>query len=1011
MKRWKIAITTIAATLFAVTAVQAQNVIFSDDFEDTTLDAYNLNIGGSDAQNIDESGNRIAELAHVNGVRTGLGNNVLAGFNMARFDFGFKVKVLSNPAPDDASIELSRDHYGSGLERIFQMNLDDNVSAQDVWDTFRIILNNTASPLTYDQGGGIAGTVAAGEASVWRNGTLYSNSWALAIGDGTSTVTQGEGAKSFGFLCNLAEANTTIRVDDIVLQDLPQTEVVFDTSPAATLSLPFAFPYTQASEAVTAWYHEGPSAASVQITALNIGSQSHAGSFSTSATTPLTLNNPSPSNEVIGIDFDNGVAGLTHNQTATATLDLVWTEVGSGVSNTNEITLSSTYSDPDVALVLSPSDELELSFKSPETTATGPVSATYIQGQALTNVQITAISVVNESHSGAFTNITSLPIVIPDPSSNETFEIAFDNSVAGLAEAATATGQVVVTWNELGSTNRTEVLSVSATRDTAAVMEMNFASAPTMGGIGYGTYPLNNFATYGNRWNFAGGLTHSAADGGYLKNDSGANSRAAFNLIKFGTAGMDDIGAVDTVPLAEGLYRFDFTYSVPVAAGRWGIGAYALEAQDISPAVANVVNYDVGQSSATSYTPPLGAGAAEAVLYSGGLLSGTETVAQTTGSVTVNVASGAAVLFTMWGHNDADIQLYDIKLVRIGDYEDASPANAVLDARFGADITAELVSDFDYDTNDDPSGSWTHAASGSWEGKALKKTSNTANRRSMAIVTRAGTAGYDDFGADDTIALTSGVYTVSLDVIYKATTAGGVGNVSVWSFGQDATGNVNDVRLDMGEATPDTVNMLPIIRGTATTNLLASKDYTIANVFERVAFTNLTVNEGEDLAIVLNGYADGDWNRIDNVQVLRTADLPPVYTPYETWAIGYGLTGDDALPETDVEPDGMDNLLEYALGGNPNVDDASIKLPSHGTDASGSPTWLDYTYNRRTNYVALGLDYIVETDADLVNAPGWTNENFTVSVGPVSGDFESVTNRIDTGAAAKYFIRLRVQQN
>lgn len=1010
MKKWKNPLGLIMAVLFVAVTVQAQNVIFTDDFEDTTLDAYNLNIGGSDAQNIDESGNRVAELAHVNGTRTGLGNNILPGFNMARFDFGFKVKVLSSPAPDDVTVELSRSHYGSGPERIFQLNLDDNVSSQDVWDTFRIIVNNTASPLTYDQGGGIAGTVAAGDASVWRNGTLYSNSWALAIGDGTSIVTQGEGAKSFGFLCNLAEANTTIRVDDVVLRDLPQTEVVFDTSPAAALNLPFAYPFTQASESVVAWYHEGPSAANVQITALNISNQSHAGSFSTSATTPLTLNNPSPSNEAVVIDFDNAVAGLTHNQTATATLDIVWTEVGSGLSQTNTISLSSTYSDPEVALVLSPSDELELSFKSPETTAAGTVSATYIQGQALTNVQITAISVVNESHSGAFTNVTSLPIVIPDPASNETFEIAFDNSVAGLAEAATATGQVIVTWNELGSTNRTEVLSVSATRDTAAVMELNFASAPTTGGVGYSPVPLNNFSTYSDRWNFAGGLTHSAADGGYLKNDSGVNSRAAFNLIEYGTAGMDDIGAVDTIPLAEGLYRFEFTYSVPVcgASGRWGIGAYALEGQDTSPAVVNVVNYDVGQNAANSYGPPLGEGAAEAVLHSGGLLTGTETTGQTTGTLTVNVASGSAVLFTIWGHNDADLQLYDVKLVRIGDYEDTSPANAVLDARFGADITTELVSDFDYDTNDDPANSWTHAANTVWEKKALKATSNTSNRRSLAIVTRSGTSGYDDFGADDTIALTAGVYSVSMDVIYKATTAGGVGRISVWSFGQDATGNVNDVRLDMGEGTPDEVNMLPITRGTATTNLLANKDYTVANVFERVMFTDLTVNDGEDLAIVLNGYADGDWNRVDNVQVLRTGDLPYVPTPYEQWATSQGLSGDDALMTADVEPDGMDNLYEWALGGNPNVDDAASVLPTSGVDGA----LLDYVYNRRTNYVDLGLNYIIETDSDLVNAPGWTNASFTVSVGPASGEFEAVTNSIDTGTAGpQYFIRLRVEEN
>lgn len=222
MKKWKSATITIAATLFAVAASHGQSVIFSNDFEDTTLDAYNLNIGGSDAQNVDESGNRVAELAHLTGTRTGLGNNRLSGFNTNQFDFGFKVKVLSSPAPDDAKVVLARDHYGSGKERIFQMNLDDNVSAQDVWDTFRIIVNNTATPLTYDQGGGIAGTVAAGEASVWRNGSVYTNMVLHISGNHPqSEVTQGEGAKSFGFLCNLDKANTTIRVDDVVLRDLP----------------------------------------------------------------------------------------------------------------------------------------------------------------------------------------------------------------------------------------------------------------------------------------------------------------------------------------------------------------------------------------------------------------------------------------------------------------------------------------------------------------------------------------------------------------------------------------------------------------------------------------------------------------------------------------------------------------------------------------------------------------------------------------------------------------------
>ena len=67
MKRWNIAKTTLAATLFAVTASYGQSVIFSDDFEDGTLDAWNWNYGEAvgDAANVDDSGDRVMEIAHV----------------------------------------------------------------------------------------------------------------------------------------------------------------------------------------------------------------------------------------------------------------------------------------------------------------------------------------------------------------------------------------------------------------------------------------------------------------------------------------------------------------------------------------------------------------------------------------------------------------------------------------------------------------------------------------------------------------------------------------------------------------------------------------------------------------------------------------------------------------------------------------------------------------------------------------------------------------------------------
>ena len=75
------------------------------------------------------------------------------------------------------------------------------------------------------------------------------------------------------------------------------------------------------------------------------------------------------------------------------------------------------------------------------------------------------------------------------------------------------------------------------------------------------------------------------------------------------------------------------------------------------------------------------------------------------------------------------------------------------------------------------------------------------------------------------------------------------------------------------------------------------------------------------------------------------------------------------------------DLIEYALGGNPTVNDAATVRPHWAVDGP----WLDYIFNRRTNYAALGLVYNVETCTNLASNAGWTNGNYTEFIGPASG--------------------------
>ncbi|VGO16437.1 hypothetical protein PDESU_05028 [Pontiella desulfatans] len=133
---------------------------------------------------------------------------------------------------------------------------------------------------------------------------------------------------------------------------------------------------------------------------------------------------------------------------------------------------------------------------------TGTVAVSYVEGIPATNVTISAVSVVDQTHPGAFANITALPLnlIAPAPAT-EDVSIEFDNSTAGLSNGQTATGVVQIIWNEVGSaSSSTSSVPVSATRlainqgNTIAIFDHTGSTAnPALQGLvtrisnGYGT--------------------------------------------------------------------------------------------------------------------------------------------------------------------------------------------------------------------------------------------------------------------------------------------------------------------------------------------------------------------------------------------------------------------------------------------------------------------------------------------------------------------------------------------
>jgi len=149
--------------------------------------------------------------------------------------------------------------------------------------------------------------------------------------------------------------------------------------------------------------------------------------------------------------------------------------------------------------------------------------------------------------------------------------------------------------------------------------------------------------------------------------------------------------------------------------------------------------------------------------------------------------------------------------------------------------------------------------------------------------------------------------------------------------------------------------------------------------------------------------ASGTW--IDNVslKVIRTGN-------YEGWIASYGVTGSDTNRTADIEPDGLDNLLEYALGGNPTTDDAAAIRPISDLDAT---TW-GYIYRRRRDAATRGLDYglFLNTNNLVFGSWDFIGDTYETGTAIIDGNVEAVSNEIPVNAnALEGFIKLEVTEN
>lgn len=159
-------------------------------------------------------------------------------------------------------------------------------------------------------------------------------------------------------------------------------------------------------------------------------------------------------------------------------------------------------------------------------------------------------------------------------------------------------------------------------------------------------------------------------------------------------------------------------------------------------------------------------------------------------------------------------------------------------------------------------------------------------------------------------------------------------NIDIDSSTGENTGLIAEGDVDLGGATLDLVDVasseMELPPGTRFV-ILDYTDQTLTGEFvdfggnplpDGASIPAYLLDEEDDSEVnvfTINYNDVSDGSRIGNFVTLTIGN-----NPYEDWAVAAGLEGEDVLPLSDPDGDGVPNLLEYALGGNPLEANAGI---------------------------------------------------------------------------------------
>lgn len=177
------------------------------------------------------------------------------------------------------------------------------------------------------------------------------------------------------------------------------------------------------------------------------------------------------------------------------------------------------------------------------------------------------------------------------------------------------------------------------------------------------------------------------------------------------------------------------------------------------------------------------------------------------------------------------------------------------------------------------------------------------------------------------------------------------------------------------------------------------------NTFNIAGFDRLTFTTSEN-------WSSNNVVEIESMGFSKYMDPNATNTPTSLWLDwlgGFDMGADTNLLDN-ADEDLLDNLTEYAFGGEPDNSSDQGNTPIQSAVEENGTNYIEYVYYERDDKADRGLESVVQVGTDLVN-PDWTNANFIVVGSGDSGipGFNAVTNRISTEEKDKQFIRLQIK--